>query len=146
MAADVQAPVKPASISGAADAASGAPLASTTVRLRSVSSGNVAATTTTNGTGEFAFSVAEPGNYVIEVVNAAGDVIGSSSMIAVTAGATIAGLTVRGPAAASTASAASKTSKPFFTSAAGIVTAAATAAAVVGVTVAANQGSASPSK
>jgi hypothetical protein len=139
--AAAQPPAKPASVSGSTANAAGAPLANTVVRLRAADNGSIAASTTSNGAGQFAFSVSEPGDYIIEVVNAKGEIIGSSPVMNVTAGATISGITVR-----SAATIPAKTSKTFFSSSTGLITAAATAAGLVGVTVAATRGSASPSK
>lgn len=139
-AAGAQAP-KPSTVSGTANSSTGSPLANTTVRLRQVNTGSISATSTSSATGQFTMTVANPGEYVVEVVDAAGNVIGTSAVITVAPGAA-SSVTITGTAV----QIAKAASKPFFTSAAGIVTAAATAAGVVGVTVAATQGSASPSK
>lgn len=50
--------------------------------------GELVANGTTTGTGQFSFAGLNPGNYTIEIVDAVGNVVGSSAPVAVTAGAT----------------------------------------------------------
>src|SRR5207253_2699937 len=108
-------------ISGSARSAK----ARTTIRLRNVANNQVVGTTTADASGKFSFAGLEPGNYIVEVVDASGAVIGASTAMALEAGAAISDVAVAGGAAvAGTASA------PFFGSLLGIVTVAAAGAAV----------------
>ena len=129
-----------ASIAGTATSSSGEILANATVQLRDLATGTVSGTTTSSTTGAFSFAAINPGTYIVEVLNAAGQVVGTSASIPVAAGAALTGVAVSATAAAVTAAA----------SAAGIstivaVTTAAAAAGVVGI-VAVGQGDASPSR
>jgi hypothetical protein len=130
-----------ASIAGAARSAAGKVTANTTVQLRDVATGQLAGTTTSNAAGAFSFTGLEAGNYVVEVVNAAGQIIGTSASIAVAAGAVVTGVGVSAAAAAAAAGGAGA----FFGSTLGIVTLAAAGAGVAGVTVA-SRTPASPSR
>jgi hypothetical protein len=76
-------------ITGVAQGANKATLANYTVRVRNVQTGQIAGTTTSNTAGSFSFAGLQPTNYVVEVVNAAGQVVGLSPSIAVAAGATV---------------------------------------------------------
>ena len=130
-----------ASIAGAATSSSGETLINATVQLRDLATGTVTSTTTSSSTGAFSFAAVNPGNYVVEVLNAAGQVVGTSASISVAAGAVVTGVTVTATAAAVAASAA----------VAGLgtivaVTSAAAAAGVVGIAVASGQENASPSR
>ena len=91
-------------VTGTAADASKNPLANHTVRIRNVATGQTT-TTTSAANGTFSFAGVTPGNYVIEIVNAAGNVIGASSSVAVAAGAT-ATVTVTATAVAAAAAAA----------------------------------------
>ena len=126
-----------ASMTGIATSSTGEILVNTTVQLRDLASGTVFARTTTSSTGAFSFTAINPGNYIVEVVNAASQIVGASASISVAAGAALTGVAVSATAAAVTAAA----------GAAGIstlvaVTTAAAAAGVVGI-VAVGQGDAS---
>ena len=129
-----------ASLAGTATSSTGETLVNATVQLRDLATGTVSGTTTTSSDGRYGFPAIAPGNYVVEVLNAAGQVVGTSASISVAAGAALTGVAVSATAAAVTAAA----------SAAGIstlvaVTTAAAAAGVVGI-VAVGQGDASPSR
>lgn len=76
-------------INGTARTANHQALPNFTVRVRNVSTGQVAGTTTSSTAGNFSFAGLQPGNYVVEVVNAAGDVVGTSTSLSVAAGATV---------------------------------------------------------
>ena len=121
---------------------SGKGLANNTVRLRDVQTGQLTGSTTANASGQFSFTGLNAGNYLIEVVNAAGDVIGTSAPIAVAAGAAVTGVGISAAAAAAVLGGTGS----FFASTLGIVTLAAAGAAVTGVTVAANRSTASASR
>ena len=72
---------------GQARDARGQALASTKVRMRDMRTGAVAAETLSDEAGTFTLTVA-PGNYVVELVDSLGHVIGLSPTIAIGAGAT----------------------------------------------------------
>ena len=129
------------SVGGTATSSAGETLVNATVQLRDLATGTVTSTTTSSSTGAFSFAAVNPGNYVVEVLNAAGQVVGTSASVSVAAGAAITGVTVTATAAAVAASAA----------AAGVgtivaVTSAAAAAGVAGIAAATGQGDASPSR
>jgi len=83
----------------------GKPLSSISVRLRSLDTGQLAASTTTNERGEFRFDSLPAGNYVVETIARDGStLLGTSPRIALTAGAMAAsGVTVSTSAAAAAA-------------------------------------------
>jgi hypothetical protein len=142
-----------ASIAGTATSSTGQTVANVTVQLRNLATGQLAGTTTSSATGGFSFAGLPAGNFSVEVVNAAGQIIGSSASIAVTAGATITGVTVTasaalgaaaGAGAAAAGAAAAGGGAAAGISTAVIITSVAAAAGVVGaVAIAAN---ASPSR
>ncbi len=66
--------------------------------------GQLVATGTTNSSGSFAFTGMPPGSYTIELLDAAGNIVGTSAAFAVTAGAT-ATVTVTAAAAGAIAAA-----------------------------------------
>jgi hypothetical protein len=130
-----------ASIAGTATSSSGETLVNATVQLRDLTTGTISGTTTSSSTGSFSFAAVNPGNYAVEVLNAAGQVLGTSASISVAAGAAVTGVTVSATAAAIAAGAASLTGVTTIVA----VTTAAAAAGVVGV-VTVGQGDASPSR
>jgi carboxypeptidase family protein len=75
-------------LTGVAKDAQGQNLAGSTVRVRSVSTGNVAAEVVADAAGGFTAPALAPGSYIVEVVNAAGQVIGLSPTVTVVAGTT----------------------------------------------------------
>lgn len=89
-----------ASIAGNATTSTGQTIANVTVQLRDLATGSLAGTTTSSATGTFAFAGLQAGSYAVEVVSAAGQIIATSSSIAVSAGATMTGITVSATAAA----------------------------------------------
>lgn len=95
-----------ASVAGTATSAAGQTLANTTVQLRDLDTGQLAGTTTSGTDGKFNFPGLRAGRYAVEVVSAAGAIIGTSSAITVAAGAAITGVTVSATAAAVAAGAA----------------------------------------
>ncbi len=76
-------------ISGLAKDAKGQKLPNYKVRVRNVSTGHVTTETVSNEAAAFTFTGLAPETYVVEIVNAAGEVIGLSPAIAVAAGATV---------------------------------------------------------
>jgi hypothetical protein len=133
-----------ASISGTASSSSGQTMANATVHLRNLGTGQLAGSTTSSASGQFSFFGLQAGNYTVEVLNATGEIVGTSATVTVAAGAAITGVVVTSSAAAGAAAAAGGGS--FFASTAGIITLVAAGAAVAGVTVAATRSNASPSK
>jgi Carboxypeptidase regulatory-like domain len=134
------------SLNGVAQGADKAPLRNYTVRLRDVTDGGIAGTTTSSGAGEFTFTGLWPGNYVVEVVDAAGQVVGLSPTLGITAGSA---MTVTINAAAGGALTAAAASSGFSLFGLGTIGSVAviTAAGVAGVTaVVATRGDASPSR
>jgi hypothetical protein len=75
-------------VQGTARSAQQQPLAGHTVQIRNVQSGQLAATGTTDASGQFQFAGLAPGSYVVEIVNASGAIIGTTAPIAVAAGST----------------------------------------------------------
>ena len=132
-----------ASLAGTATSSSGEILANVTVQLRDLATGTISSTTTSSSTGGFAFATVNPGTYAVEVLNPAGQVVGTSNSISVTAGAAVTGVAVRSTAAAVVARAAGAGIAGVSTIVA--VTSAAAAAGVLGL-VTARQGDASPSR
>jgi hypothetical protein len=120
------------SVVGVAKDSNGRPLASMTVRLRNVVTGQLAATTRTTAAGAFTFENLASGNYVVETLNAAGRVMAASASVDVGPGASVTGVAVTAPAdAAAQAGAAAAGGGSFFTSTAGIILLAAIGAGVV---------------
>ena len=99
----VAAAAQTASIAGITQSVTGQNVANATVQLRNLGTGPLAGTTTSSATGSFGFTGLAAGNYSVEVVNAAGQIIGSSTAIPVTAGAAVTGVTVTATAAAAAA-------------------------------------------
>src|SRR5436309_2319499 len=83
-----------ASIAGTAHVATGQVATNITVQLRDLATGQLAGTTTSSATGTFGFAGIAAGNYSIELVNAARQIIGASASIPVTAGAALTGISV----------------------------------------------------
>jgi hypothetical protein len=138
-------------VTGTAQSAQGQTLANYTVRIRNLANGNVAGATTSNAAGQFTFAGLNPGNYAIEIVNAAGQIVATSASVAVAAGATVS-VTVTasaaaalGAAGAGAAAAGGAGAASAGVSTALIVTTVAVAAGIVGVVVAV-KANASPSR
>jgi hypothetical protein len=134
------------SIGGTATSANNSVLSGVRVQLRNANTGQLAGNTTSGTNGAWSFTGLNPGNYVVEIVDAAGHVIGVSSSISLAAGGAISGVTVAASAAGALAGAAAAGGlSAFFTSTGGIlVLAGVGAAAAAGVL--ATQGAASASK
>ena len=123
-------------ITGVAKATAGQPLGGHSVRVRSVRTGDVVATATTSASGSFVVPNLDPGSYVVEIVDTAGRIVGTSAIATVVEGST-----------ASLAVTAASTELVGGASAALIaVLVAAGAAAVIGVVVATTGNKASPSQ
>jgi carboxypeptidase family protein len=131
-------------INGTAQNAQGQNLASYTVRVRNLTTAQISASTTSGAAGQFSFVGLDPASYVVEIVDQAGNIIGTSAAITVAAGATVT-ITV-GATAAAAAAAAAAGGTSFLASTAGIITVAAAAAGVAGAVAIAKNGNASPSR
>jgi Carboxypeptidase regulatory-like domain len=89
------------SLSGTASSSSGQVMANTVVQLRNLATGQLAGMTTSNLGGQFSFIGLNPGNYAVEVVNAAGQIVGTSASVALSAGAAVTGVSVTASVAVS---------------------------------------------
>jgi hypothetical protein len=98
----LQAPIATGAINGVAQNPAGRTLPNYTVQLRNLQTGQLAGVTTSNVAGSFSFAGLSPANYVVEVVNQAGVIVGTSAAIPVAAGATVS-VTVSATAAAAIA-------------------------------------------
>ena len=144
-----QAPVATGAINGTAQSSAGQTLSNYTVHLRNLQTGQIAGSTTSNSAGGFSFAGLNPANYIVEVVNQAGAIVGSSAAIPVAAGATVT-VSVSATAAAIAGGAAAGAAAAGAAGAAGIstaviVTTVAVAAGVAGVAVVVKK-NASPSR
>lgn len=142
-----QTPAATGSIHGKATDSTGQPMPNYTVQLRNLADGHLAGTTTANAAGGFSFDGLPAGTYVVEVVNPAGAIVGSTAAIPVSAGAAVS------VSVAATAAGAMVSAAPGAAAASGgmstamIVTAVAATAGVVGaVAVAKHKKDASPSR
>jgi len=124
-------------LAGTARSSSGQPIENCSVQLRDALTGQLVGTTKCDRAGAFVFTNLNPGNYVVEVVNAEGVVIGTSAVSAVAAGATVAISVTAATAAAATTGGIST---------ALIVTTLAAAAGVAAIVVVANRGQVSSSQ
>ncbi len=140
-------------INGVAQNSAGRTLSNYTVQLRNLQTGQLSGVTTSNAAGSFSFAGLSPANYVVEVVNQAGAIVGSSAAIPVAAGATVS-VTVSATAAAAIAGAAAGGAAAGGAAAAGaaggistavVITTIAAAAGIAGV-VAVARHNASPSR
>jgi carboxypeptidase family protein len=141
-----QTPAATGSIHGKATDSTGQPMPNYTVQLRNLADGHLAGTTTANAAGGFSFDGLPAGTYVVEVVNPAGAIVGSTAAIPVSAGAAVS-VSVAATAAGAVVSAAPAAAASGGMSTAMIVTAVAATAGVVGaVAVAKHKKDASPSR
>ena len=144
-----------AALSGSATSSTGQTLVNVAVQLRDLATGSLVGTTTSTATGSFTFVGLQAGSYAVEVVSAAGTIVGTSASVAVAAGATVTGVTVSASAAllgaaAGAGAAAGGAAAGAAGAAAGVTTAAVvtTVAAAAGIAgaVANNNSSPSPSR
>jgi hypothetical protein len=126
-----------ATVAGTARNSSGHPIENCTAQLRNVETGQLAASKKCDRAGAFVFTNLDPGNYVVEIVDAQGDVIGASAVSSVAAGATVAVSVMAATAVAATSGGIST---------ALILASLAAAAGVAAIVVVANRGQASPSQ
>jgi hypothetical protein len=76
-------------LNGVAQSADRAPLPNFRVHVRNANTGDLAGSTTSNQAGQFSFGGLPPGSYVVEIVDAAGKVVGLSPALTVAAGSTV---------------------------------------------------------
>lgn len=76
-------------LAGVARSADQAPMPGFRIQVRNANTGVMAGMTTSNQAGEFSFNSLVPGNYVVEIIDASGRVVGLSPSITVGAGATV---------------------------------------------------------
>jgi hypothetical protein len=125
-------------ISGTATSQGGQSLATMTAQLRNLTTKQLVGTTTTNAQGAFSFTGLNPGQFMVEVVNAQGAIVGTTSAITLSAGAMVAtGVAVTATAAGAIAGGAAAAGGlgAFFGTTAGIVTGVAVAGAVTAIAV-----------
>ena len=134
-----------ASVAGLATSSTGDTLVNVTVQLRDLATGTVTGTTTSSSAGAFSFGAVNPGNYVVEVLNADGEVVGTSASLSVAAGAVVTSVTVTATAAGA-AVAATAAAAAIGAGTIAAITSAATAAGVVGIAVATGHEDASPTR
>ena len=136
----------PASINGIAMTSAGQPVANATIRARNLLTGRVAGSTLTTGTGQFVLAGLDSGNYVLELVDAAGQVLGTSSFIYAAAGTTVAATVTATSGALSAVNTVTGLAATLSTTAAESVKYAAVAAGVAGMVAPVGVATASPSR
>jgi hypothetical protein len=130
-------------VAGTARSPTGQAIPRIAMQLRNLQTGEIVGTTISDTDGLFRFEGLQPGTYAAEILNAAGEVVGASASVVLSAPAMVAtGLTAT---AVGGGLAGAGIGAGFLTSAWGLVTIAAIGAGVVGVTVAARP-NASPSR
>jgi hypothetical protein len=133
-------------LNGKAESSSKATLPNYSVQVRNASNGTLAGTTTSSQTGMFTFSGLLPGNYVVEIVDVAGKVVGLSPSIAVGAGATVSVTVTASAVGAIAAAAGGGFGLLGLGTAASVAVVGAAGAATAVVAVQATNGNASPSR
>ncbi len=73
-------------VQGTAQDAAQQAVGNVTVNLRNVQTGQIVSSTTANAAGQFSFAGISPGSFLIEIVDAAGNILGTAT-VTVTAGA-----------------------------------------------------------
>jgi hypothetical protein len=124
----------------------GQPITNTVVQARNLLTGDIGGLTTTTTGGEFSIDSLPPGNYVLEIVDDGGQVVGTSSFIAAAAGATIAATVTATSGALTAVSTVTGLAATLTTTAAETVKFAAAAAGVAGVVTPPEIPTASPSR
>jgi Carboxypeptidase regulatory-like domain len=133
------------SIAGTVRDAQGQPLASAKLQLRNIDTGLVVATTRAGADAAYQFSGIVPGNYVVEIVDDSGKVIGLSVASSMAANGAITGLIVALSSTGAAAAAAAGGLGAFFASTGGILLLVGIGAGVTAGVIAATN-SASPSR
>jgi hypothetical protein len=76
-------------LSGVAQSSDKAPLPNFRIQVRNANTGELKGSTTSNQAGQFLFASLDPGYYVVELVDAAGKVVGLSPALLVSSGSTV---------------------------------------------------------
>ena len=87
--ASARVPQATGTLNGVAQNAQGQTLPQYTVRLRNTQTGQLAGSQTSNATGQFSFVGLNPSDYVVEIVNSTGNIVGTSTAVTVGAGSTV---------------------------------------------------------
>ena len=135
----------PVAIKGTVVTSAGQPFPNAVVRARNLLTGRIAGTTSTTGSGQFALAGLDAGRYVLEAVDATGQIVGPSSFIFAAPGTTVAA-TVTATSGAMSAANTVTGSAATLTTAAQSVKYAAVAAGVAGVVAPGGVSTASPSR
>ena len=135
-----------ASISGTALSPTGQPIGVTPVRARNLLTGQIGGTATTSPGGEFNFVGLPPGQYVIEVLDDGGQIIGTSAFISAAAGSLVAATVTATTGALTAVSTVTGLAAVITTTAAETVKFAAAAAGVAGMVAPPELPTASPSR
>jgi hypothetical protein len=90
-------------LSGTVSSSSGQAIPNAVVQLRNLTSGQMTGTTASSGLGYFSFNGLIPGNYAVEVLNASGQIVGTSAAVSVPAGIAVTGVGVTASAAVAAA-------------------------------------------
>ena len=135
-------------VAGAAYDQGANPVTNHTVRLRSIDTGQLAGTGTTDTAGGFRFIGLQAGHYIVELVDRCGNIVGTSPLLTLGSGTMIAsGVIVRISGKPCGTGYIPGNSGSFFTSTAGIVTLAAIGAGVtIGVVKGTHRTNGSPSR
>jgi hypothetical protein len=133
-------------LSGIARDAQAQALAGVKVQLRNIDTGQLVATTKAAADGAFEFTGLNPGNYIVELVDNSGKIIGLSPATALAASGAITGLVVSASASGAVAGAAAAGGAgAFFSSTGGILLLVGIGAGVTAAVIAATN-DASPSR
>ena len=132
-------------INGTVITSAGQPLPNAMIRARNLLTGRIAGTTSTTGSGQFALAGLDAGRYVLEAVDATGQIVGTSSFIFAAPGTTVAA-TVTATSGAASAVNTVTGSAATLTTAAQSVKYAAVAAGVAGMVAPGGVATASPSR
>lgn len=152
--APAPAPAKPApvvqdqkmTVEGVAQDAAQQPLPRVNVRLVTADGKTIVAQAVTNDAGQFAFVGIEPGNYIVQILDATGRIVGTSAAITAAAGAATVTVGVTAAAAGAIAAAAGSGIGLFGLGTLGTVAVLGGAAVVTGLAIKATQDEASPSR
>lgn len=136
----------PVSINGVVVTASGRPLGNASVRARNLLTGKIATSASTFSNGQFSLVGLEAGNYVLEIVDGAGQVIGTSPFLFAAPGATLSTTVAATSGVASAANTATGVAATLTSTAAESVKYAAAAAGVAGLVAPVDVTTASPSR
>lgn len=134
-----------AHISGRVVTPGGDPIANTMVRARNLLNGQIGGSTATASAGQFALNV-NPGSYLLEAVDAGGQIVGTSSFISAAGGTAITATVTASTGVFSAVTTTAGLVSTLGSTAARSVTYAAAAAGVAGVVTPAETITASPSR